>query len=210
MTIIKRYSNRKLYDSEAARYVTLDELGDRIHQGEDISVVDHESGADLTALTLMQIMFEREKKVGGMLPKAILTTLIQAGTVAVDTLRSGINALVENTPAMETEIRRRLSVLAEDGQVAVEEAQRMTELLISNRWKQRETSATNDPQPAAEQPVVVDVAPVIEEPFVAPGATIYPTELAPAATPGEVDRLQQQIADLERQIAAMKSARREG
>lgn len=210
MTIIKRYSNRKLYDSEAARYVTLDELGDRIHQGEDISVVDHESGADLTALTLMQIMFEREKKVGGMLPKAILTTLIQAGTVAVDTLRSGINALVENTPAMETEIRRRLSVLAEDGQVAVEEAQRMTELLISNRWKQRETSATSDPQPAAEQPVVVDVAPVIEEPFVAAGATVYPTEPPPAATPGEVDRLQQQIADLERQIAAMKSARREG
>lgn len=209
MTIIKRYSNRKLYDSEAARYVTLDELGDRIHAGEEINVVDHESGADLTALTLMQIMFEREKKVGGMLPKAILTTLLQAGTTAVDVVRSGLNSLVENSPAMEAEIRRRARVLVDDGQVAVEEAQHWTDMLLSNRWKQRDASPDKTAEAAAPE------TPASPEPPAAVGATVYPPEPvmppappAPPAPLSEVDQLQQQIADLERQIAEIKAARR--
>lgn len=216
MTVIKRYSNRKLYDSEAARYVTLDELGDRIRAGEDISVVDHESGADLTAATLMQIMFEREKKVGGMLPKAILTGLIQAGNTAVDSLRSGLNALVENSPAFEAEIRRRVKIMVDDGLLAVEEAQRMIDLLLSNRWKNRAAAETDTK--AETISTVVDAEVASEPPLVQSGAQVYPTEPAapqpavvePAVakpTEEEVANLQQQIADLERQIAEMKTSR---
>lgn len=216
MTVIKRYSNRKLYDSEAARYVTLDELGDRIRAGEDISVVDHESGADLTAATLMQIMFEREKKVGGMLPKAILTGLIQAGNTAVDSLRSGLNALVENSPAFEAEIRRRVKIMVDDGLLAVEEAQRMIDLLLSNRWKNRAAAETDTK--AETISTVVDAEVASEPPPVQSGAQVYPTEPAapqpavvePAVakpTEEEVANLQQQIADLERQIAEMKTSR---
>lgn len=220
MTTIKRYSNRKLYDSEAARYVTLDELGDRIRSGEDISVVDHESGADLTAVTLMQIMFEREKKVGGMLPKAILTGLIQAGNTAVDSLRSGLNTLVENTPAFEAEIRRRVSVMVDDGLVAVEEAQRMTDLLL-NRWKNRsaaEAETRSDTTGAVvDAPVAGDVLPVQAgaqvyppEPVRAEPVILEPAPVEPSKTdPGtdEVTHLQQQIADLERQIAELRANR---
>jgi polyhydroxyalkanoate synthesis repressor PhaR len=221
MTIIKRYSNRKLYDSEAAHYVTLDELGDRIRAGEDVIVIDHESGADLTAVTLMQIMFEREKKVGGMLPKAILTGLIQAGNTAVDSLRNGLNTLVENTPAFEAEIRRRVSVMVDDGLVAVEEAQRMTDLLL-NRWKNR--SATVDTETSSEAAsAVVDMPAASEVPPAPAGAQVYPVEpvsaepvivepapIEPAAAESAADdaaRLQQQIADLERQIAELKAKR---
>ncbi len=212
MTKIKRYSNRKLYDVEAARYVTLDELGERIRSGEEFSVIDHDSGADMTALTLIQIMFEREKHAGGMLPRAILTGLIQAGNVAVGTVRSGINALVENTPAIEAEIRRRLAVLVEDGQVAVEEAQRFTDLLVSNRWKRSETVADNPTTPPAEPqaaPVMVSGAAVypVETPDAPPAPTYAaPEPIAPPPT-GEVERLRQQIDDLERQIAEIRSRR---
>ncbi len=218
MTIIKRYSNRKLYDSEAARYVTLDELGDRIHAGEDISIVDHESGADLTAVTLMQIMFEREKKVGGMLPKAILTGLIQAGNTAVDSLRNGLNTLVENTPAFEAEIRRRVSVMVDDGLVAVEEAQRMTDLLL-NRWKNRseadaetrseksntvvDAPAASDISPAQAGAQVYPVEGVLTEPVILEPAPVEPAIAEPAADDAAL--LQQQIADLERQIAELKA-----
>lgn len=219
MTIIKRYSNRKLYDSEAARYVTLEELGDRIRSGEDISVVDHESGADLTAVTLMQIMFEREKKVGGMLPKAILTGLIQAGNTAVDSLRNGLNTLVENTPAFEAEIRRRVKVMVEDGLVAVEEAQRMTDLLLANRWKNRGAAGETDIKSEAAN-AVVDVQAASDAPPAPAGAQVFPVEPAmveptvpepPAMEPAvdEVARLQQQIADLERKINDLKTARQD-
>lgn len=217
MTIIKRYSNRKLYDSAAARYVTLDELGDRIRAGEEINVVDHESGADLTAMTLMQIMFEREKKVGGMLPKAILTTFIQAGSTAVDALRSGLNSLVENSPAMEAEIRRRAKILVEDGQVAVEEAQRWTDMLLSNRWKQRDTTAEKSAAAPVEEPASPEPPPSPASAAVYPAEPVAPpappmpdmiVEEAPPPAPGEVERLQQQIADLERKIAEIKAGRK--
>ena len=58
MLVIKRYPNRKLYDTEAKRYITLDGITELIHRGEDLHVVDHETGEDLTTVTLSQIIFE--------------------------------------------------------------------------------------------------------------------------------------------------------
>lgn len=156
MTIIKRYSNRKLYDSEAGRYVTIEELGDRIQQGEEINVLDHDTGADLTALTLMQVIFEREKRVGGMLPKAILTSLIQAGNLAVESIRSGFTTFRENNPQIEAEIRRRLDVLKEDGLLAADEFTRLTDMLLSPRFKPQTTTEVPVADPNAADPETVD------------------------------------------------------
>ena len=52
MPTIKRYPNRKLYDTEAKRYVTLDSIALMIQHGRDVQVIDHETGEDLTNLTL--------------------------------------------------------------------------------------------------------------------------------------------------------------
>ena len=62
MVTIKRYPNRKLYNTEAKQYITLEGVADLIRQGAEIQVVDHASGEDLTALTLTQITLEQEKK----------------------------------------------------------------------------------------------------------------------------------------------------
>ncbi len=62
MPLIKRYPNRKLYDTEAKRYVTLENITEMIQKGEEVQVVDYESGEDLTNLTLTQIILEQEKK----------------------------------------------------------------------------------------------------------------------------------------------------
>src|SRR5512135_361111 len=72
MPLIKRYANRKLYDTEAKRYVTLEDLAGFVRQGEDVRVVDHATGEDLTSQTLFQIIFEEEKKIGGLLPQVFL------------------------------------------------------------------------------------------------------------------------------------------
>ncbi len=56
--IIKKYSNRRLYDTEASRYITLEELAERIRAGWDVQVLDAQNGEDLTQATLAQIILE--------------------------------------------------------------------------------------------------------------------------------------------------------
>jgi polyhydroxyalkanoate synthesis repressor PhaR len=90
MPIIKRYPNRKLYDTEAKRYVTLEAITQMIHDGQEVQVVDHETGEDLTNLTLSQIIFEQEKKGSGLLPRALLTNLVRAGGDTLDQVRRAL------------------------------------------------------------------------------------------------------------------------
>jgi polyhydroxyalkanoate synthesis repressor PhaR len=62
MRTIKRYGNRKLYDTQDSRYVTLDEIAGIIRGGDDVRVLSHDTQEDLTAATLAQIIFEEEKR----------------------------------------------------------------------------------------------------------------------------------------------------
>jgi polyhydroxyalkanoate synthesis repressor PhaR len=77
--LIKRYANRKLYDMVEKRYVTLPDIAEMVRQGREIQVVDHTTGADLTALTLSQIILRQEKNHAGSFSCDFLTTLVQAG-----------------------------------------------------------------------------------------------------------------------------------
>ena len=74
--IVKRYANRKLYDTERSCYVTLDDISTMIKTGEEVQVIDNKSGDDLTSVTLAQIIFETEKKAHFM-PLNLLRGLIQ-------------------------------------------------------------------------------------------------------------------------------------
>ncbi len=80
--IIKRYANRKLYDTERSCYVTLDEIAQMIKEGDDVQVVDNKSKDDLTAVTLAQIIVEEEKKVSRM-PLKLLRSIIQSSNEAI-------------------------------------------------------------------------------------------------------------------------------
>ncbi len=60
--IIKRYGNRKLYDTAWSRYVTLDDIAEMIREGEQVLVVDNQTQEDLTSVTLAQIILEQEKR----------------------------------------------------------------------------------------------------------------------------------------------------
>lgn len=92
MPVIKRYPNRKLYDTEAKRYVTLDYIAALIQANEDVLVIDHETGEDLTNLTLSQIIFEQEKKGAGLLSRSLLTSLIRTGGNTLDQVRRALIA----------------------------------------------------------------------------------------------------------------------
>jgi polyhydroxyalkanoate synthesis repressor PhaR len=74
---IKRYTNRKLYDTVESRYVTLDEISEMIKGGAEVKIIDNRSKEDLTSVTLAQIIFEEEKKTSKM-PLVFLRDIIRS------------------------------------------------------------------------------------------------------------------------------------
>lgn len=74
--VIKKYANRRLYDTSTSSYVTLDHLADLVKREVDFEVRDAKTGEDLTRAVLTQIIFERETKGDGALPLSFLRQLI--------------------------------------------------------------------------------------------------------------------------------------
>ena len=107
--VIKRYSNRKLYDTQESRYVTLEEIEEMIRAGREISVVDAASGEDLTSVTLTQIILENERNHRANLPSAFLHQLIKHGEAWHEfvqrTMRSSLEGFVSSQRDMERVFR---------------------------------------------------------------------------------------------------------
>lgn len=131
MPVIKRYPNRKLYDTEAKKYITLDGIAALIRDGNDVQVVDHTSGEDLTTLTLTQIIFEQEKKKGGFLPRSVLTGLVQAGGERLSTLRRTLASPLELLRHVDEEIDERVRALISRGDLAEKEGLRLRDKLLA-------------------------------------------------------------------------------
>lgn len=92
--IVKRYPNRKLYDTIESCYVTLEDIGQMIKDGEDVQVIDNISQEDLTSQTLAQIIFEEEKKRKN---PALLLTLKDIIRSGAETLREFAQKSYENS-----------------------------------------------------------------------------------------------------------------
>lgn len=122
MNIIKRYPNRKLYNTSSKQYITLEGIAELIRNGEDVQILDHTNGEDLTALTLTQIIFEQEKKKAGFLPRSVLTGLVQAGGDTIGSLRRTLASPLDMFRHVDQEIERRLSVLVKRGELNETEA----------------------------------------------------------------------------------------
>jgi polyhydroxyalkanoate synthesis repressor PhaR len=92
-TVIKKYGNRRLYDTSASRYVNLAEIAAMVRNGTEIKVVDAKSGEDLTRLTLTQIIMEDAKDQPAGLPLDVLRQLIMASDhVRQEFLKSAFDA----------------------------------------------------------------------------------------------------------------------
>ena len=77
--IIKKYSNRRLYDSTNKRYVTLEDISELIREGNEVKVIDSQSGADISKVILIQVVLESEKNKEDILPVSFLHMLIKYG-----------------------------------------------------------------------------------------------------------------------------------
>ena len=76
---IKRYQNRKLYDTHQSCYVTLDEIAEMIMRGEEVAVIDNRTKKDITSSTLTQIIFEKQKRSKTIISVNTLRDIIQVG-----------------------------------------------------------------------------------------------------------------------------------
>ena len=77
VVVVKKYANRRLYNTESSSYITLDNLADMVRQGRDFVVYDAKTGEDITRSVLTQIIVEEEGKQGqNLLPTAFLRQLI--------------------------------------------------------------------------------------------------------------------------------------
>src|SRR5579863_5927521 len=81
--IIKRYSNRKLYDTQGSRYVTLLQIAEMVRAGEEVQIIDNNTKGDLTEVTLAQIIYEEQKAHARSVPLQTLKEIILTRTEKV-------------------------------------------------------------------------------------------------------------------------------
>jgi len=89
--LIKKYANRKLYDTRTSHYITLDGIADLVRDGHTIQVVDRDSGQDLTQVILSQIVLSEEKRGPARLMDAGADALHDRGQSLLDYVRKTLN-----------------------------------------------------------------------------------------------------------------------
>jgi hypothetical protein len=115
--LIKKYANRKLYDTNTSRYITLNGISELVREGYDIEVVDRDTGADLTPLILSQVVMGEEKRgrarANGEGPSS------DRGTALLDYVRRTLNVPAQ---LVGNEVERRRGDIEELIESAIERA----------------------------------------------------------------------------------------
>ncbi|WP_372365676.1 polyhydroxyalkanoate synthesis regulator DNA-binding domain-containing protein [Candidatus Uabimicrobium sp. HlEnr_7] len=121
MRLIKRYANRKLYDTTDKKYVTLENIEILIKKGETVSILDNDSNQDITTGVLSQIIAEQAKKENQFSP-SLFTQIIRKGKGNMYAYASKIvQTLGETTYFIEEEVRGKIKQLISSGEITQEE-----------------------------------------------------------------------------------------
>lgn len=118
---IKKYANRRLYNTATSKYVTLDDLAEMVKSGVEFVVVDAKSGDDITRSVLTQIIFEEESKGQNLLPIKFLRQLIgfygdSLQSVVPNYLEHSMNAFSQNQESMRQKMQETMGGIFPFGQ----------------------------------------------------------------------------------------------
>ena len=114
--IIKKYSNRRLYDTSHKKYVTLNEIANLIKDGNEIKVLDSQTDADITKVILIQVVLESEKNKVDILPTSFLHMLIKYGNrIAKDFFENYFLMMFQPYLSFQENIKKNLSWWQEIG-----------------------------------------------------------------------------------------------
>ena len=204
--LIKRYANRKMYDTERSCYITLDEVADMVRAGEELRVIDNKTKADLTEVTLTQALLTSERK--------------KRGSVSIDSLR---DLFAQGGDLLQTRVGAPVARAASEAERTVEKWRNEAERKVGRMLGPKKPGAA-DGEPAAADAAQVEV--VANEPNNSPprnvdlgrGRDEWQTRIdervrllvsaltAPAQTSDEVARLQEQVARLEARVQQLEEA----
>lgn len=106
--VIKRYENRKLYDSSRSTYITLEEIAGLIREGKEIRVVDAKTNDDLTKSTLALIIMEGERQKKNLLPLSFMYQLIKYGESIQGVFQDYLSTGFDTFLATQQEAQKRL------------------------------------------------------------------------------------------------------
>jgi polyhydroxyalkanoate synthesis repressor PhaR len=120
--LIKKYANRKLYDTRTSKYVTLEGIGELVRDGHEIKVVDRDSGNDLTQVILSQIVLSHEKRGPARLVDAGGEVIHDRGQALLDYVRKTLNVPADLRTQME---RRREDLEGRADEAIVRALQRL-------------------------------------------------------------------------------------
>jgi len=134
--VVKRYQNRKLYDTSSSHYVTLDDIAQLIRQGADVQIIDNQTREDLTGVTLTQIIFEQEKKKKSLLPLQTLRNIIQSGgEKIVDFVQSSIESGVSSISHAREEAEKYFERIIKKSDLSLEEGRHLVKEFIDEKLK---------------------------------------------------------------------------
>jgi polyhydroxyalkanoate synthesis repressor PhaR len=108
--LIKRYANRKLYNTESSRYITLKGIAELLHEERDIKVIDNESGNDITNIVLSQILVDDQKKGSepdSTVPGRVIGEILSRGGEAIyGALRRSMDDVNDNFTEVRDNVRK--------------------------------------------------------------------------------------------------------
>ena len=192
--VVKKYANRRLYNTESSSYITLDNLADMVRQGRDFVVYDAKSGEDITRGVLTQIIVEQEAKGRALLPTAFLRQLIgfygdQMQSMVPRFLEQAMGALAQQQEQMRSAMQKTMGSIGTIFPFGnMEEVSRQNVAMMERAmslW-----APFYRPPPATEQTA----------------ATPPPSTDANAAPQQEIAALRAEVEGLRRQLAEMRSA----
>jgi len=193
--VVKKYANRRLYNTETSSYITLDNLADMIRAGRDFVVYDAKSGEDITRGVLTQIIVEEESKGTSMLPTAFLRQLIgfygrSLQGVVPRYLEQAMSSFARQQQQLRQVVQQTFSPFMP---VGVEEMSRQNVAMI-----ERAMSMFN--------PFHRGSAPLPPGQETQPATDASPPPLQHDANPQELERLQREIDSLRSQLAVARAA----
>jgi polyhydroxyalkanoate synthesis repressor PhaR len=188
---IKKYANRRLYNTGTSAYVTLEDLAEMVKKGEDFQVFDAKTGEEITRSVLTQIIFEQEGKVGqAMLPVAFLRQLIRFYGDSIQTLvPSYLEFSIDKLTSEQQKFRDQFTSAL--GATPLAEPTR--QMFQSMEEQTRKNMA------------IFRQALTMFNPFVAAAeaATGAAGEAQPAKSGAELDELRKQVGDLQKRLDGM-------
>ncbi len=116
--LIKRYANRKLYNTQTSRYITLKGIAELIEADQEIRVIDNESGEDITSVALSQILVDSERS-NSAVPNSLFSQLMErGGDVIYGAFQRGVHDATEGIEEIQQRVRKAVSSPGEAGRIS--------------------------------------------------------------------------------------------